>query len=85
MASTSFNILTNAAEHVEKGGILTYSTCTVTRAENEEVVERFLRSSLGKSFKLVPFVAGNKEMPYFRTLTISGLNDAHFSATFKRV
>ena len=85
LADTSFKILTNAAQHVVEGGTLTYATCTVTKAENEEVVERFLKSPTGQNFKLVPFTHEDKQIPYFRTQTFSGLNDSHFSATFKRV
>lgn len=85
MASTSFKILTNAAKHVVEGGVLTYATCTVTNAENEDVVERFLKSPLGQKFQLLPYQVDDKQMPYFRTQTFSGLNDSHFSATFKRI
>ena len=35
-------ILTNQASYVKPGGVLMYSTCTVLRRENEEVVEAFL-------------------------------------------
>ena len=35
-------IVDNAARYVKPGGLLLYSTCTLTRAENEEMVERFL-------------------------------------------
>ena len=37
-------ILSNQARYVRPGGILMYSTCTVLRRENEEVVEAFLRA-----------------------------------------
>lgn len=36
-------ILSNQATYVRPGGLLMYSTCTVLRRENEEVVEAFLR------------------------------------------
>ncbi len=36
-------ILTNAASYVKAGGTLVYSTCTLNRAENEDVIERFLK------------------------------------------
>ena len=35
-------ILSNQATYVKKGGVLLYSTCTVLKAENEEIVEAFL-------------------------------------------
>ena len=36
-------ILLNQSRYVKKGGLLLYSTCTVLRRENEEVVQAFLR------------------------------------------
>jgi 16S rRNA (cytosine967-C5)-methyltransferase len=36
-------ILDRVAARLQAGGVLVYSTCTLTRAENEEVVEDFLR------------------------------------------
>ena len=35
-------ILENQASYVKKGGVLLYSTCTVLKAENEDVVNAFL-------------------------------------------
>ncbi|MCK4403618.1 MAG: 16S rRNA (cytosine(967)-C(5))-methyltransferase RsmB [candidate division Zixibacteria bacterium] len=35
-------ILSNAAELLKDGGILVYSTCTITPEENEQVIEKFL-------------------------------------------
>ena len=35
-------ILENQATYVKKGGVLLYSTCTVLKAENEDVVNAFL-------------------------------------------
>lgn len=36
-------ILENAASYLKEGGILVYSTCTLSRLENDEVVERFIK------------------------------------------
>ena len=36
-------ILSNQANYVKPGGILMYSTCTVLKRENEEVVSAFLQ------------------------------------------
>lgn len=39
-----YRILETSSGYVRKGGILVYSTCTLSKAENEEVVQRFLRT-----------------------------------------
>lgn len=41
------DILKSAAEAVKPGGILVYSTCTINRAENEDVVAAFLATHDG--------------------------------------
>ncbi len=38
-------ILKNQANYVKPGGVLLYSTCTLVRAENEDVVEQFLEEN----------------------------------------
>lgn len=38
-----WSILCNTAKYLKKGGRILYSTCTLRRAENEEVVNRFLK------------------------------------------
>ena len=42
-----YDILKTSAEYVKIGGTLVYSTCTLSRAENDEVAERFLRENPG--------------------------------------
>jgi 16S rRNA (cytosine967-C5)-methyltransferase len=41
LAVLQYSLLSEAARMLEPGGILVYSTCTVSRRENEHVVERF--------------------------------------------
>ncbi len=43
-------ILSNAAELLREGGIMVYSTCTITSEENEQVVDKFL--SQREDFKI---------------------------------
>ena len=38
-----YNILETSSKYIEKGGRLVYSTCTLRRAENDDVAERFLK------------------------------------------
>ena len=54
-----YGVLCGAAEYVKDGGVLVYSTCTLNRAENEDVVKRFLDSH--SSFKLVPFTGAGQD------------------------
>jgi len=46
------SILKNQARYVKPGGLLIYSTCTLVRAENEGVVEAFLKEN--KDFSTEP-------------------------------
>lgn len=52
LAELQLAILTNLSKYVREGGILVYSTCTVFREENDEVVERFLKEH--REFQLEP-------------------------------
>lgn len=49
-------ILDNCAEYVRDGGVLLYSTCTVSREENDDIISGFLASH--PEFSLLPFTAG---------------------------
>ena len=44
-------ILSSASKTLKRGGILVYSTCTITRCENEDVIEKFLTTH--ENFQLV--------------------------------
>ena len=44
LPSLQLRILSNQANYVKPGGVLMYSTCTVLRRENEDVVKAFLES-----------------------------------------
>ena len=45
LPALQLQILTNQAKYVKKGGVLLYSTCTVLRQENEEIVNAFLANN----------------------------------------
>ncbi len=44
LPKVQYNILKNASHYLKRGGRMVYSTCTLSPAENEEVVARFLGS-----------------------------------------
>ena len=44
LPSIQLSILKNVSRYVRPGGTLLYSTCTILREENEQVVERFLNA-----------------------------------------
>lgn len=81
LANVQLSLLKSAAGHVNEGGHIVYSTCTVTYEENNGVVKSFLESEEGKGFKLVPV---NGKACFTAQLT-DGSPDAHFCAKFERV
>lgn len=44
LASTQLGLLKNASMHLKPGGCLVYSTCSIDREENRDVVDAFLRA-----------------------------------------
>ena len=51
LPTLQMEILSSAAKTLKRGGTLLYSTCTITRRENQEVVEKFLAAH--EDFRLV--------------------------------
>lgn len=43
MAEIQWQLLNNVAKHVRPGGVLVYSTCSITVEENEMIIEKFLK------------------------------------------
>ncbi len=50
-------ILSESARYVKAGGVLVYSTCTLRREENRDVVDAFLQTH--EDFSLMPFTVGH--------------------------
>ncbi|MBE6626797.1 MAG: 16S rRNA (cytosine(967)-C(5))-methyltransferase RsmB [Ruminococcaceae bacterium] len=53
-----YGVLCGASKYVKDGGVLVYSTCTINKAENEDVVERFLRENPEFSLENDPYLGG---------------------------
>lgn len=51
LSEIQLNILTNASKYLKKGGTLVYSTCTISKIENEGNIKKFLATN--KDFSLV--------------------------------
>lgn len=79
-AELGLRLLKSASSHVNEGGVLAYATCTVTEEENVGVIEAFLKSPEGRSFRLAP-LAGKSS---FATTLEPGGCDAHFAVKMIR-
>lgn len=69
LPQVQYEVLCGAAKYVKRGGILIYSTCTLNKRENEDVVRRFLEENTDFSAVefSVPSLNGN-----FPVLTSDG-------------
>lgn len=45
LTQLQYNILVNASKYLKSGGVLVYSTCTLNRAENDAICDRFLQEN----------------------------------------
>jgi 16S rRNA (cytosine967-C5)-methyltransferase len=82
-------ILERVSAYLKPGGTLVYSTCTLTRAENEDVVEDFLRGhkdyTLEDAAEFLP--AGAEKMTrgkYFMALPHRDDTDGFFAARMRK-
>lgn len=81
-----YDILSTSARYLKKDGILIYSTCTVSKAENENVVQKFLENNPDFEAVNVFEDKGGLLRTPFLTLTPKDLNsDGFFIAKLKRV
>ena len=80
------HILQNASKYVKKGGTLIYSTCTLSRDENEGVVEKFLAENPDFAPAVIPIGIKGIEDKCMRTfLTSVTGGDGFFAATLRRI
>jgi 16S rRNA (cytosine967-C5)-methyltransferase len=85
-------LLGQAASLVRPGGFVLYSTCTVARKENADVIGAFLASDEGEGWRVDPL---EHEVPvewtrfvtregHFSSFPVSGGPDGHFAARLVR-
>lgn len=74
LTQTQYNILINASGYLKHGGLLVYSTCSLNKAENEDVCDRFL--SQNPQF--------TKHRDYITLFPHINNSDGFFIAVFRR-
>lgn len=52
LSKLQYDIINNIKDYLKPGGILVYSTCTIEKAENIDIINRFMEENT--EFKLVP-------------------------------
>lgn len=82
LADISYNILQNASKYVKKGGTIVFSTCTIDKTENENLIEKFLAEN--KEFYLEPITEYDDKNSGYITLYPSKYNDGFFICKVKR-
>lgn len=80
-----YDILSNTAASVKVGGVLMYSTCTVLKSENEDVVARFLSHNPGFTAESFETGFGKAENGYYTFWPNVDGTDGFFVAKLRRM
>jgi 16S rRNA (cytosine967-C5)-methyltransferase len=88
LPQTQYALLTAAATYVKPGGTLVYATCTVSREENIETIQRFCKEH--PDFITEPVLPNPEDVPHFTEdnclqLLPGKYNDGFFIARLKHV
>lgn len=76
------SILKNGSKYVKMGGVIVYSTCTLSKAENEQVCDKFL--NFDKTFEaIIPLPELSKEK-YLTLMPHKIGGDGFFIAAFRK-
>lgn len=90
LSEIQLEILQEAAKLVKKGGTLVYSTCTITKEENEDVIKEFLKNNpefyLDKNLSsYLPYENEEGKEGYIKFLPFIHGIDGFFIARLKRM
>ena len=77
-----YAIIDNASKYVKNGGRLVYSTCTLSKAENEDIVEKFLKNH--SDFKASAVFSDNGSGTHITLMPHKNESDGFFIACFER-
>ncbi|MBR2806224.1 MAG: 16S rRNA (cytosine(967)-C(5))-methyltransferase RsmB [Oscillospiraceae bacterium] len=78
LPAIQYEILEKSAAHLKAGGILVYSTCTILKRENEEIIERFLSRHEEFTEREVKEYEGSEKAARGRIFLPSNLNSEGF-------
>lgn len=83
LAPLGYDILTSASTYLRSGGRLLYSTCTLTKEENEDNFTRFLESH--KDFEYIDFSLGDVVSKNgYATILPNGVRDGFFIGLLRK-
>ena len=77
-----YSILKNASKYVKSQGRLVYSTCTLSKAENDDVVDRFLKEN--DEFEADFFTVNNQQFSRLTLMPHKNNSDGFFISVFRR-
>ncbi|MBP8593051.1 MAG: 16S rRNA (cytosine(967)-C(5))-methyltransferase RsmB [Ruminococcus sp.] len=80
-----YNIARNALNYLAPGGELVYSTCTLRKAENDQVVERLLRENADLEPVILPELPGLPRDSKATLFPSELTGDGFFIAKFRKV
>lgn len=81
-----YDILNTSSKYLKVGGELVYSTCTLSRMENDEVIEKFLENNPDFEKCIIPEISGVVFNDYKATLTPDIINsDGFFISKIRRI
>lgn len=88
LPNIQYNILKNASKYVKDKGTIIYSTCTIFKDENEDVIKRFLENNKDfcmEEIKDLDFLNYNKDNKYINILPNKEEMDGFFICRLKKI
>jgi len=83
-ASRQLQILNSAKNALKENGVMVYSTCTFSREENEEVIEKFLAENPDFILEDSGVTFGRPAMEYARRIFPMDGGEGHFAARLRK-
>lgn len=79
LPDVQYDILCASAKYLKKGAVLIYSTCTLRKAENEDIVKKFLENNPGYRLESTG-IFGKKDCGYITFFPQKNGTDGFFTA-----